>query len=75
LKESLNDLDNTVSFVSEKMNNFPVPVLLEAVQGTDFLYKEVPEINEEVVFFFDQLKNVYPESVGNLNYENLFYKK
>jgi len=75
LEESLNDLENTVSFVSEKMNNFPVPVLLEAVQGTDFLYKEVPEINEEVIFFFDQLKIVYPESVGNLNYENLFYKK
>ncbi len=75
MEKSLSDLNNTANFVSEKMNGFPVPVLLNAIEGIDFVYKEVPEIKEEVIFFFNELQEVYPELVGNLDYEDLFYKK
>jgi len=75
MEKSLDNVNNTANFVSEKMNGFPIPVLIKAIEGIDFIYQEVPDINEEVIFFFDELQEVYPELVGNINYENLFYKK
>ncbi len=69
---SLEDIEGTASLVSEKMGNFPIPVLKEAMEGTDYVFRRASEIKDEVIHYLETLRELDPEIVGTLDYESFF---
>ena len=69
---SLKNTDETAALVSEKMGDFPIPVLKQAIASTGYVFKRAPVIKEEVAYYLDTLRELDPEIVGTLEYENFF---
>ncbi len=69
---SLEDIEGTASLVSEKMGNFPIPVLKEAMEGTDYVFRRASDIKGEVIHYLETLRELDPEIVGTLDYESFF---
>ena len=72
---SLKNIDDTAVLVSGKMGGFPVSVLKEAIENTDYIYFDAIDVRDQVENYVDTIKLIDEKLVGNVNYETFFYQK
>ncbi|MFO7881032.1 MAG: MqnA/MqnD/SBP family protein [Kosmotogaceae bacterium] len=74
LEMSLQNLDKSAAFVSEKMGGFPVPVLTKAFLSTKYEFKADNEMREAVMEYFNGVNEIDESLIGNINFDEFFYE-
>ncbi|TYB95809.1 MAG: ABC transporter substrate-binding protein [Kosmotoga sp.] len=74
LEMSLQNLDKSATFVSEKMGGFPVPVLKKAFLSTKYEFKADSEMRKTVTQYIKGISEIDDTLIGNVNFDEFFYE-
>lgn len=74
LEMSLQNLDKSATFVSEKMGGFPVPVLKKAFLSTKYEFKADSEMRKAVTEYIKGISEIDDTLIGNVNFDEFFYE-
>ncbi len=74
LEMSLQNLDRSAAFVSEKMGGFPVPVLKKAFLSTKYEFKADNEMREAVREYIEGINKIDESLIGDVNFDEFFYE-
>jgi len=74
LEMSLQKLDKSANFVSEKMGGFPVPILKKAFLSTKYEFKADNEMREAVAEYIKSINEIDNTLIGDIDFDEFFYE-